>query len=134
MIKVTVRSHNHNDPNRMENKVKVRGYSKYMTTHTKVVWMNWFHGLGFYRGKPFEFEFWGKVEESAAFRFFLNWLREKDPELILKHIMENPHLCYHCVHMPFEHCPVSSTEIPLMKNDEVKQCDMFFHENNCEGG
>ena len=134
-MRVLVKSYNPNDPDRMLHKVKVLGYTKFgISKLDMVTWVEWFVGRpGFYFLKPIAFEFYGKIL-GAAFSFFTDWLREKNPDLAIKHSMENPHLCYHCVHMPYETCPVEPTEIPMVEENEVKQCDMFFHEDNCEGG
>ena len=125
-MRVLVRSHNPNDPSRLENNVKVIGYTKHgISKQDMIVWIEWFMGLGFYWDKPVAFKIIGQVETSAAVEFFLNWLRCKDPDLILKHTIDNPDLCYDCVHGPSP-CPISHTDIPMVKDDQVKQCDMFY--------
>lgn len=125
-MRVIVKSHNPNNPDRLENEVKVIGYTKHgITKQTMLIWVEWFMGPGFYWNRPVTFEFYGTIDTSTAFKFFLNWLRSKDSDLILKHTIDNPDLCLDCAHGPAP-CPISYTDIPKVKNHQVKQCDMLY--------
>jgi len=128
MIKVSVKSYNPNDPDEMINEVTVRGYTKYgISKQDMIVWIEYFQGLGFYWERPVAFAFHGMLEDSAAFEFFMNWLRTKDPEIILKHYLENPDLCDMCIHGHAEICPIRYGDIPrVWDNDKVKQCEMYL--------
>lgn len=133
-MRVIVKSHNPNDPDRLENKVKVIGYTKHgLSTQDMLIWLDWFRGPGFYYNKSIAFTFYGPIETSAAFTFLLNWLRSKDPDLILKHTIDNPNLCYDCVH-GLDHCPLLHTDIPTVIDGQVKQCDMLFLNSETDGG